>query len=84
MATTRKRGATRTPKTATKRGKQRTVWHFGPSGTQGDAGMKQLLGGKGANLAEMCRVGLPVPAGFTIATNVCDRFNKSGGKQEPA
>ena len=42
------------------------VYSFGGAKAQGDASMKNLLGGKGANLAEMCRIGLPVPAGFTI------------------
>jgi pyruvate,orthophosphate dikinase len=50
------------------------VYYFGPSGTDGSAGMKALLGGKGANLAEMTRIGLPVPAGFTITTEVCTYF----------
>jgi pyruvate, orthophosphate dikinase len=42
--------------------------------------MKELLGGKGANLAEMCRMGLPVPPGFTIATSVCERYTTNGGR----
>src|SRR6185437_14932247 len=50
------------------------VFSFGPNGTDGDAGMRNLLGGKGANLAEMTRIGLPVPAGFTIGTNVCTYY----------
>ncbi len=80
MATTRKRSVTKKRK---KKANQRSVYHFGPGFTQGGAGMKELLGGKGANLAEMCRIGLPVPAGFTIATSVCERFNKNGGKLPP-
>ena len=40
--------------------------------SEGDKGMKALLGGKGANLAEMTRIGLPVPPGFTITTEVCN------------
>ena len=44
--------------------------------TEGAAGMKNLLGGKGANLAEMCRLGLPVPAGFTITTECCVDYFK--------
>ncbi|TVY07626.1 pyruvate, phosphate dikinase [Paenibacillus cremeus] len=47
---------------------------------QGNAAMKQLLGGKGANLAEMTRAGLPVPPGFTITTEVCRRFYDGGGQ----
>jgi len=47
------------------------VYTFGNAAAEGDGTMKDLLGGKGANLAEMCRVGLPVPPGFTISTEVC-------------
>lgn len=47
------------------------VYAFGRSGSEGDAGMRRLLGGKGANLAEMASLGLPVPPGFTITTEVC-------------
>jgi pyruvate,orthophosphate dikinase len=53
---------------------QKYVYSFGPNGTDGDASMKDLLGGKGANLAEMTNLGLPVPAGFTIGTNVCNYY----------
>jgi pyruvate,orthophosphate dikinase len=53
---------------------EKYVFAFGPSGTDGDASMKHLLGGKGANLAEMTNLGLPVPAGFTIGTNVCTYY----------
>src|SRR5499427_6492412 len=49
------------------------VYLFG-SKTDGNGGMKPLLGGKGANLAEMCRIGLPVPPGFTITTEVCTYY----------
>src|SRR6266567_5035002 len=49
------------------------VYQFGAR-TDGHGGMKPLLGGKGANLAEMCRIGLPVPAGFTITTEVCTYY----------
>src|SRR5690606_12555215 len=44
----------------------------------GDGKQKQLLGGKGANLAEMTSIGLPVPPGFTITTEVCDLYYKNG------
>jgi len=54
------------------------VYFFGPSGTEGDASMVNLLGGKGANLAEMARLGLPVPAGFTISTEFCSRYFAEG------
>lgn len=50
------------------------VYSFGKLGTDGHAGMRDLLGGKGANLAEMTRIGLPVPPGFTIGTNVCTYY----------
>ena len=53
--------------------KQR-VFSFGPAGTEGSAADRDLLGGKGANLAEMCRLGLPVPPGFTLSTEVCAHF----------
>ena len=56
------------------------VYSFGPEGTDGDASMKDLLGGKGANLAEMARLGLPVPAGFTITTEFCSTYFDQGGK----
>jgi len=44
------------------------VYFFGGKSADGDGSMKNLLGGKGANLAEMCSLGIPVPAGFTITT----------------
>ena len=50
------------------------VYLFGKAKTDGNGSMKPLLGGKGANLAEMCRIGLPVPPGFTITTEVCTYF----------
>jgi pyruvate,orthophosphate dikinase len=50
------------------------VYLFGKGKTDGNGGMKPLLGGKGANLAEMCRIGLPVPPGFTITTDVCTYY----------
>src|SRR4051812_1619982 len=50
------------------------VYHFGKAKTDGNSSMKNLLGGKGANLAEMCRIGLPVPPGFTITTEVCTYY----------
>ncbi|MDZ7266720.1 MAG: pyruvate, phosphate dikinase [candidate division KSB1 bacterium] len=50
------------------------VYTFGAGKAEGDASMKNLLGGKGANLAEMASIGLPVPAGFTITTEVCTAF----------
>ena len=49
------------------------VYAFGKT-TDGDATMRELLGGKGANLAEMASIGLPVPPGFTISTDVCTYY----------
>ena len=50
--------------------------------SEGNAGMKELLGGKGANLAEMTNIGLPVPQGFTISTEACTRYYEDGGISE--
>ena len=52
------------------------VYTFGKGKAEGSAKMRELLGGKGANLAEMASIGLPVPAGFTISTDVCTYFSK--------
>jgi len=54
------------------------VYSFGPSICDGDGSQKSLLGGKGANLADMVKLGLPVPPGFTISTEVCTYFYKNG------
>ncbi|MFO7864035.1 MAG: pyruvate, phosphate dikinase, partial [Salinivirgaceae bacterium] len=54
------------------------VYTFGDGKAEGKADMKNLLGGKGANLAEMNRIGVPVPAGFTITTEVCTEYNQKG------
>ncbi|MBV8378793.1 MAG: pyruvate, phosphate dikinase [Verrucomicrobia bacterium] len=54
--------------------KVRYVYYFGDGKAEGDGKMKPLLGGKGANLHEMTRIGLPVPPGFTISTDVCTYF----------
>ncbi|MBK7457095.1 MAG: pyruvate, phosphate dikinase [Betaproteobacteria bacterium] len=54
------------------------VYLFGSSRTDGAAAMKNLLGGKGANLAEMCRLGITVPSGFTISTEACTVFTEKG------
>ena len=59
------------------------VYTFGDGKAEGEAGMKNLLGGKGANLAEMSNLGLPVPPGFTITTEVCTHYYDNG-KQFPA
>src|SRR5271169_6307272 len=56
------------------------VYFFGAGKADGKGDMRDLLGGKGAGLAEMTRIGLPVPAGFTITTETCDYFLKRGRK----
>jgi pyruvate,orthophosphate dikinase len=53
------------------------VYSFGKKTAEGKTDMKNLLGGKGANLAEMCLLGLPVPAGFTITTEACNEYYKN-------
>ncbi len=59
---------------------EKRVYFFGSGKAEGNAKMKELLGGKGANLAEMTNIGVPVPPGFTIATKVCSEYYKSKGK----
>jgi pyruvate,orthophosphate dikinase len=77
-APNKKAKAKATPKRAsnkTSKKEVKYVYDFGKK-TDGDAKQRELLGGKGANLAEMARIGLPVPAGFTITTEVCTYFYK--------
>src|SRR5437764_11425896 len=57
---------------------RRYVYYFGNGHADGSGSMKPLLGGKGANLHEMTRIGLPVPPGFTITTDVCSYFYVHG------
>ncbi|MBL7474034.1 pyruvate, phosphate dikinase [Robertkochia sediminum] len=57
---------------------KKRVYSFGDREADGNATMKNLLGGKGANLAEMSKIGIPVPPGFTITTEVCTEYNKLG------
>jgi len=57
---------------------EKFVYSFGGGSSEGSASMKTLLGGKGANLAEMCNLGLPVPPGFTISTEICTLFYQNG------
>jgi pyruvate, orthophosphate dikinase len=57
------------------------VYFFGKGKSEGDTTMKEILGGKGANLAEMASLGLPVPPGFTITTEACAEFGKMGKKK---
>ncbi|MGI9458207.1 MAG: pyruvate, phosphate dikinase, partial [Aeoliella sp.] len=61
-------------KSTSKKSKSKMVYYFGKTRTDGDASMKQLIGGKGANLAEMTAIGLPVPPGFTITTECCAQY----------
>lgn len=74
-----KKTAKKAKKVASKRAPMaaKYVYSFGKK-TNGNAKMKNLLGGKGANLAEMARIGLPVPGGFTITTDVCVEYYKNG------
>ncbi len=59
---------------------KKRVYLFGGGEADGTAQMKELLGGKGANLAEMASLGLPVPPGFTITTEVCTAYYANGRK----
>ena len=59
------------------------VYSFGGGTADGDGKMKEILGGKGAGLAEMSRAGVPVPPGFTISTEVCNIFFQNGNKVTP-
>jgi pyruvate,orthophosphate dikinase len=74
--TTAARRASRLKRKVSPKGKKpsRYVYYFGDGHADGAGNMKPLLGGKGANLAEMTRIGLPVPPGFTITTEVCTYF----------
>ena len=58
---------------------KKRVYRFGGKTAEGDGTMRELLGGKGANLAEMCRLSIPVPAGFTITTECCTEYYELGG-----
>ncbi|MGL4240528.1 MAG: pyruvate, phosphate dikinase [Beijerinckiaceae bacterium] len=60
------------------------VYTFGDGKAEGESGMKNLLGGKGANLAEMSNLGLPVPPGFTIPTEVCTYYYDNGNAYPPS
>ena len=79
----KKAGKKAAPKKAGKKAParaSRTVYSFGAGKADGRAEMREVLGGKGANLAEMTRLGVPVPPGFTISTAVCEAYEKAGGK----
>src|SRR5436190_21666259 len=74
-AAARPTSARRTKQKTTAKSKvAKSVYYFGEGKADGNGKMKGLLGGKGANLAEMTRIGLPVPPGFTISTEVCTYF----------
>ena len=62
---------------------EKMVYFFGGGAADGRADMKNLLGGKGANLAEMANLGIPVPAGFTITTEVCTHYYQAGRTYPP-
>src|SRR5271169_616196 len=66
--------------TAGKTAKKKYVYFFGGGKADGKAEMKNLLGGKGANIAEMVNIGIPVPPGFTITTEVCTLYYKNNKK----
>src|SRR5690349_24886995 len=76
-------GKTRKSTKNNKAGGGKFVYLFGRK-TDGNGQMKPLLGGKGANLAEMCRIGLPVPPGFTITTEVCTYYYDNKRAYPPA
>ncbi len=66
--------------TSTQKALEKWVYVFGPGCSEGGAKQAALLGGKGANLAEMANLGLPVPPGFTITTEVCHAYNENNQK----
>ncbi len=83
MKRSSKRSSTRKTTKVVKHSKSagpKMVYFFGRTRTDGNATMKPLLGGKGANLAEMTSIGLPVPPGITITTETCDAYYKAGRK----
>src|SRR3990170_2607249 len=75
--------ATRTPTDRAHRAAKRYVYAWGQGTAEGNGGMKDLLGGKGAGLAEMTIAGLPTPPGFTITTEACNDYF-AAGEQIPA
>lgn len=66
--------------TSTNTRPEKFVYYFAAGEAEGNVSMKNILGGKGANLAEMTAIGLPVPPGFTISTDICTSFYDEGGK----
>jgi pyruvate,orthophosphate dikinase len=85
-ATKRKKPAAKAGKKASsgKAASGKMIYYFSRNRTDGDGTMKALLGGKGANLAAMTSIGLPVPPGFTITTEVCVHYYKNGKKFPPS
>ena len=63
--------------------RRKYIYFFGDGKAEGRADMKELLGGKGANLAEMTNLGIPVPAGFTITTDVCTHYFENNKRVPP-
>ncbi len=84
MATGSRRGTRRRvgkhSRSARPAGRRRRVYFFGAGKARGRASMRETLGGKGANLAEMTRLGVPVPAGFTLSTEVCAAVQRRAGQ----
>ena len=70
----------KTTTTARRPKKSKMIYAFGPRKTEGRAEWKELLGGKGANLADMTSIGLPVPPGMTITTDTCEAYYDHGSK----
>ncbi|MFN2477037.1 MAG: pyruvate, phosphate dikinase [Chthoniobacterales bacterium] len=75
--------SSRTARSVKNKTSARYVYYFGDGKADGGGNMKRLLGGKGANLAEMTRIGLPVPPGFTITTEVCTYFYENKRSYPP-
>ena len=79
-STTTKRRTARKKSTRKTSRAPKMIYSFGKTKTDGLGSQRELLGGKGANLADMTSIGLPVPPGFTITTKTCEAFNTGGGK----
>src|SRR5262245_14834383 len=71
------------PATRRHRASKRYIYSWGGGRAEGSSAMRDLLGGKGAGLAEMARARLPVPAGFTITTEACNDFFAAGERLPP-
>src|SRR4051812_21316399 len=75
-----KKTAKKITSTKSKKTSKKRVYFFGNGKAEGTGKMKDLLGGKGANLADMTSLGIPVPSGFTITTEICIEYYKNGNK----